>query len=458
MKIQPKAFRTLEDLKKHIKSRKETLFYSSCTSTVIPYAKLGQILAEKGVDYLCMGDLNALPQKMSIEEGHLLAVEGAINWKEARGYCMNKGRNVMVAPTEELACLLAGIATSATGERSFGFGPLRDQVKEVSYLDYEGEERVLKSHRNLLDHSFFESPKRREQLKKYQRAHLKYKGFKNAPFPRLEKETDLMVGMEGQLGVVTKASFETIKDETTRYFFIKLPRWEDNFEPHLEIFYGSQNLRDQIISLEILDHNCLSYLPEGERPLPQGFDLIFLEIRLSSFEKVVEEFISKLKLISQEDVFEINADKCHHLRMIIPRFISEVNQKRGVKKKGTDVQVAPEHFKALLEYYKKWTKEGISYNLFGHFGDGHVHFNFLPTSDKEVKCQELLAELYSKVKDLKGSPFAEHGIGLLKQDFIIPFLDEIHLEMFCYLKEKMDPCHQFFPQGFLSLGFRGKDD
>ena len=33
---------------------------------------------------------------------------------------------------------------------------------------------------------------------------MKNMGFKNAPFPRLEKETDLMVGMEGQLGVVPK--------------------------------------------------------------------------------------------------------------------------------------------------------------------------------------------------------------------------------------------------------------
>ena len=66
MKIQPKAFRRREDLKNHIRSHAETLFYSSCTSTVIPYPNLGKILSDRGVKHLYMGDLNAMPQKISL--------------------------------------------------------------------------------------------------------------------------------------------------------------------------------------------------------------------------------------------------------------------------------------------------------------------------------------------------------------------------------------------------------
>tara|TARA_B100000029_G_scaffold344691_1_gene337135 strand:- start:491 stop:1867 length:1377 start_codon:yes stop_codon:yes gene_type:complete len=458
MKIQPKVFRTLEDLKRHIRSHIETLFYSSCTSTVIPYANLGQVLSGKNVDYLCMGDLNALPQRMSLRDGKLLEIEGAVNWKDAKGFCMNKGRNVMVSPTEELAGLLAGIATSATGERSFGLGTLRDQVRDITYIDHNGVEQLLTSKRLLKGHEIFQSEEGKALLENYQSAYGQYKNFKNAPFPRLERETDLMVGMEGQLGVVTKATFATIEDETTRYLFIKLPQWEKDYRPHLEIFNKSQDLRNKVMSLELLDHNCLSYLPDEERPLPKGHDLIFLEIRMSFFDEVVTDFVSALELTAESDVFEINADKCHRLRMLVPRFVAEVNQSRGVKKKGTDVQVPPYHLEDLLKYYRDWGKEGVSYNLFGHFGDGHLHFNFLPGPDKEAKCQELLKELYHKVKELKGSPFAEHGIGLLKQDFISPFLSKVQLDMFSYLKEKMDPKNQFFPMGFLNLGLGRKYD
>ena len=122
MKIQLKAFRKKEDLKEHLKSHAETLFYASGTSTVIPYPNLGKILRDKGFEHLYMGDLNALPQKINLSDDDSLEIEGSVTWKEARGFCLNHGRNIMVSPTEELASMLAGIATSATGERSFGFG------------------------------------------------------------------------------------------------------------------------------------------------------------------------------------------------------------------------------------------------------------------------------------------------------------------------------------------------
>ena len=172
----------------------------------------------------------------------------------------------MVSPTEELACMLAGIATSASGERSFGFGSLREHVTEIEYLNFEGKEQTLYSKNLLINHPLFQSEEGKKILEAYQDSYKKYDGFKNAPFPRLEKETDLMVGMEGQLGVVTRAHFETIKDETTRFLFIKLPKWEEDVKPHLEIFYNAQNFRDHLISVELLDHNCLSYLPDEENP------------------------------------------------------------------------------------------------------------------------------------------------------------------------------------------------
>ena len=75
--------------------------------------------------------------------------------------------------------------------------------------------------------------------------------------------------------------------------------------------------------------------------------------------------------------------------MNVPRAIFEVNSKMGVVKKGTDVQIGPEKFKILLDYYRGWTKKGLKYTLFGHFGDGHLHFNFMPTKVEVENCQNL---------------------------------------------------------------------
>ena len=140
--------------------------------------------------------------------------------------------------------------------------------------------------------------------------------------------------------------------------------------------------------------------------------------------------------------------------MTIPRLTFEQNARMGVTKKGTDVQVSPERFKELLAFYRKFSQLGIPYNLFGHFGDAHLHFNFMPKPEEETTCQSELEALYETVRSWDGSPFAEHGIGIIKQKFISSYLEPIHFEMFKLLKSKLDPKKVLFPQGFMTMGER----
>ena len=60
----------------------------------------------------------------------------------------------------------------------------------------------------------------KKDLSEYQKSYASYRHFKNAPFPRFEKETDLMIGTEGQLGVITEAIIATKKKVPTSFFFI----------------------------------------------------------------------------------------------------------------------------------------------------------------------------------------------------------------------------------------------
>ena len=53
---------------------------------------------------------------------------------------------------------------------------------------------------------------------------------------------------------------------------------------------------------------------------------------------------------------------------------------------------------------------------------------------------------------MKGSPFAEHGIGLFKKKFMNDFYGDNQREMFGILKKKLDPKNQFFPSGFMNIG------
>lgn len=434
--ITQKKFYTFAELKAHLKSGIPTLYHSSQTSTVVPFEKMESLLHAETV----LGNLSTLPGSISLDDQQNLVVTGFATWKEAKEFCRTKGREVMTSPTEELAGVLAGIATSCTGERSFGFSNLRSQVLELTYLDYEGNEKKLSANKKLdlnINWSL------------YQKDFNKFVNFKNAPFPRFEFETDLMTGTEGQLGIITSAVLKTIPYEEETYLFILLPKWEDDIEGHVEIFKAVQNFRGKIRACEMIDSNSISYLPEEKR-VGKNQDVIFLEITKNSFEEIYEDLLSKLYSIQEENIFEMTPSKCRDLRMSVPRAIFEKNSEMGVTKKGTDVQVGPNDFEQLLNFYRSFTKIGITYNLFGHFGDAHLHFNFMPTPNQEAICNHELQRLYEQVIHWHGSPFAEHGVGLLKKKFIAPFHNVHQRQIFHELKKRFDPHGQFFPEGFMS--------
>ena len=431
-----KSFYSNPDIIAHLKTGTPTLFHSSQTSTVIPFEKMGELLKSNTV----LGNLSTIKGNLEMLSSGNLKVGGFVTWKEAKEFCLSKGREIMTSPTEELAGVLAGIATSCTGERSFGFRNLRSQIVECNYLDFNGVEHTLDASKKLdigID------------LLDYQKDFSHYAQYKNAPYPRLEFETDLMTGTEGQLGVIDSAVLKTIEHVPETYIFMLLPKWEENFEPHLELFNAVQKFRDRVRACELLDSNSLSYLPLEKNP-GKSHDVVFLEIRKDDFENIYEDLLSHLTLINEDEIFEMDASKCRDLRVSVPRAIFETNGRMGVTKKGTDVQVSAEKFKELMLFYRKLGNHGIAYNLFGHFGDAHLHFNFMPTPDKENFCNAELENLYAQVLFWKGSPFAEHGIGLLKRKFIAPFYSEVQKNVFRALKKKYDPRGQFFPEGFMT--------
>ena len=161
--------------------------------------------------------------------------------------------------------------------------------------------------------------------------------------------------------------------------------------------------------------------------------------------------MARLDLVEEGQVYEMPASKFHQLRMAVPRSISEINSKRGVVKRGTDIQVRVAQVAKLLQLYRELAQKGLPYNLFGHFGDGHLHFNFMPTADQVGDCDRYFEQLYREVLKMKASPFAEHGVGIIKQKYIRPFLQDVHFKMFKYLKSKMDARNIFFPNGYLQL-------
>lgn len=217
----------------------------------------------------------------------------------------------------------------------------------------------------------------------------------------------------------------------------------------MQILKTVQKFRDRFYCVEFLDCNSLKFIQKDQRPDGES-DLIFIEYPLENQQVVFESFVEELEGVGDEDVFVMERSKFQKFRMDVPRGIQEFNSRNQIVKKGTDVQVRIEDFKDLMESYREFSESGIEYFLFGHFGDAHLHFNFLANKEQEEECDRILDHFYDNIRTkLICSPFAEHGIGLIKQKYVKPFYGSVQLRMFKELKSIHDPHKQFFPKGFM---------
>lgn len=426
----------LKELRSQVLENKHILVSGAQTSTVIPFSR------QDSMDH-CLGDskhicLQSMAPSIKIE-GSIASIAGAVSWKELRAAASQFDLDVPFWPTDQSAFVISGIATSATGERSFHYGHLRDYIDSLSVMNHKGEVEVFygsDSFEKIFDNEEL------DKLGSYNKKLKAYDSFKNPPFPIFENPLELFIGTEGQLGIIVRCELRLVPKKDSVHILYPIAEWEKS-EQIIDYSLKARDCREYILSTEFFDRHCLDLVEET--PL-RKLDHIAFEV----IEDSLAEFICDMDL--EEDFITIvSEDQFSKIRVNIPRAINEYLSHNQMTKKGTDVQVTPEQFSDLISKYRDLTKYGISYILFGHLGDQHLHFNFLVTNDNEKKCQKLLSEFYQEIRALKISPFAEHGIGLLKQEYMTEYYTKEVKDFFMILKNKLDPNNKFFPQGYMSV-------
>jgi FAD/FMN-containing dehydrogenase len=88
--------------------------------------------------------------------------------------------------------------------------------------------------------------------------------------------------------------------------------------------------------------------------------------------------------------------------------------------------------------------------LFGHIGDGNIHVNILKPSslsmeDFHKQCLLLNQKIMGLVWKVHGSVSAEHGIGLLKKDYLMFTRSAKEIELMRSIKGIFDPNHIMNP-------------
>ncbi len=111
----------------------------------------------------------------------------------------------------------------------------------------------------------------------------------------------------------------------------------------------------------------------------------------------------------------------------------------------------------IADFIKKVKELAADHDLplisYGHAGDGNVHLHPMSdgTESTETRIRELLTKIYEVGVSLGGTISGEHGLGMVKKDYLTIAADKIKLEVMKGIKRTFDPNNIMNPGKVLDL-------
>jgi D-lactate dehydrogenase (cytochrome) len=363
-------------------------------------------------------------------------------------------------PTEE-TCFIGGtIATNASGEKTFEYGPTRNFVLELEIMSANGEKLLLKRGENFANDSRLTLLTDNGTKYILEIPNATKTDLKNASGYYCKSNMDaidLFIGSEGTLGVITKAKLKIIDvpneiiscivffdDDKNALEFINEARTE-SYKNRKE---NKRNMLDAL-ALEFFDENSLKFLKEDFPKIPTDAKAaVWFEQEISADSDEIYEQWFNLILgsngkeenswfgISSKEKTEIEL-----LRKSLPRKINEYIYRNNFRKLGTDTTVPSEKFEDFYNFCKTEVKENnLEYVAFGHVGNSHIHLNMLPKSQEEFeRAKKIYEVIVNRAIEMGGTFSAEHGVGKAKKDYLIKMYGEETVKKMAQIKNVLDP-------------------
>jgi len=256
--------------------------------------------------------------------------------------------------------------------------------------------------------------------------------------------TQLFVGSEGTLGIITKATIRLIpKPEAKRVMLAYFDTLEDTSRTVNEII--SNLITPSVIDL--MDNNTLktveSFYPSGL----QTDKTAALLIEIDGFKSSLEEQYNKIIEICKNNnssYIQTAETKEEEERIWISRRSSfGATAKLAPNVVTEDVVVPRENIvplvKGIWEICKKYNLKTC---IMGHIGDGNIHPNIALDLRNPIELsnfKQAKTELFELALSLNGRLSGEHGIGCEKSYFINKALDANNLKMMKKIKQIFDP-------------------
>ncbi len=374
----------------------------------------GGSLPIKGGIALSTERLNSI---IEIDDRNLQAkVEPGVINQVFRDAVEEKGLFYPPDPASKGSCFLGGnLAENSGGPKALKYGVTKDYVLNLEVVLPTGE--IIWTGANVL---------------------------KNSTGYNL---TQLMIGSEGTLGIITKIVFKLIPLPTKDIsMLVPFSSAEKACEAVSAVFRAGITPsalefieRDAIdwtikytdVEIQILEDVQAHLLVEVD-----GNDIDLLYKDCEKIAEVMEQFDCGEILLADS---ESQKEQLWKLR----RAVGEAVKANSVYKEEDTVVPRAELAKLLIGVKEIGGKYGFKSVCYGHAGDGNLHVNIIKgemsDSDWNNKLTFGIREIFELTKNLGGTISGEHGVGLVQKEYLGIVLSDKNIELQKGIKKLFDP-------------------
>jgi len=369
-------------------------------------------------------NLSRMNQVLEIDATNdTLTVQAGVTLNAARAAAEEAGRLFPLRIGSEGSCQIGGnLATNAGGTAVLRYGNMRDLVLGIEAVLPDG--RVCSALRGL-----------RKDNTGYDLKHL-------------------FVGSEGTLGIITAAVLKLYPLPTasaTAFVAVRDPETAVQLLAEAKRIAGPAVTTFELVSQPALDL-VRDYLDGAASPLPGRHDWMVLVELTGTAQPALDAALEQLLEAGIEHGWVADAAVAASLAQAqafwrLREEISDAQTRTGGSIK-CDVSVPLSRIGAFVRDASQAVLARVPQArmvIYGHMGDGNVHFNPLRPADQPA-AEFMAAHLapVSRLVDgmahaLGGSVSAEHGIGVSKRDDLPAYKSEVELALMRQIKQALDP-------------------
>jgi glycolate oxidase len=379
-------------------------------------AGTGLVGSSVAMEHGIMIDSSLMNHILELDDENLtITVEPGVLLMELASYVEENGFFYPPDPGEKSATIGGNISTNAGGMRAVKYGVTRDYVRGLEVVLPNGEI-----------------------------VNFGGKVVKNSSGYSLK---DLMIGSEGTLGFITKATLKLLPlPKKAISLLVPFPTLQQAIDT-VPLIIKSKAIPTAI---EFMQREVIMDAEEylGKKfPDSQSDAYLLLKFDGNSVEEIEEAYDSVAKLCLEQGALDVlisdTEERDESIWKARGAFLEAIKGSTTYMDE-VDMVVPRNKVNEMVDYLHNLHKEvDIRIKSFGHAGDGNLHSYILKDdlSQEEFEKRMSLAmdKIYQKAKELGGQVSGEHGIGFAKKPYLKESLDYQTILLMNGIKKAFDP-------------------